>query len=110
MKNLWVARLARPDIQKAIGHLASRIQCWSRNDDKRLHRMVCYLDSSAHYMLTGKVNDPPELLKLLLFVDADFSGDSDSAKSTSGGMLILAGPNTWLLDLTEANFKFQVNY
>jgi len=45
--------------------------------------------------LVGKVNDPPELLKLLLFVDADFAGETRHSKSTSGGYLVLAGPNTW---------------
>ena len=43
----------------------------------------------------GYIADKPEDLKLLLFVDADFAGDSDSAKSTSGGLLVLAGPNSW---------------
>ena len=36
-----------------------------------------------------------EKLKLLLFVDADFAGSDDNMKSTSGGLLVLAGPNTW---------------
>ena len=32
---------------------------------------------------------------LRLYVDANFSGDSDSTKSTSGGYLVLCGSNTW---------------
>ena len=35
------------------------------------------------------------MLNLLLFVDADFARESDNAKSTSGGFLVLAGPNSW---------------
>ena len=68
---------------------------WSRAQDKKLFRLICYLDTSAHYRLIGRVCDPAHLLKLLLFVDADFAGESDSSKSTSGGLLVLVGPNTW---------------
>ena len=53
------------------------------------------MHSTPHYCLCGRVNDLPAALKLLLFVDADFAGESDNARSTSGGFLILAGPNTW---------------
>ena len=32
---------------------------------------------------------------IIIFVDADFAGDKATSKSTSGGMLVLAGPRTW---------------
>ena len=59
MKDLWAARLARPDFQKPICDLASKVQCWSRNDDKRLHRLMCYMESSKKQCLIGKVYDKP---------------------------------------------------
>ena len=34
-------------------------------------------------------------LYLILYVDADFAGGVEDARSTSGGLLVLAGPNTW---------------
>ena len=37
MKQLWLARLARPDLVKAINLLACKVQNWIRNDDKRLY-------------------------------------------------------------------------
>ena len=43
----------------------------------------------------GRVGDPPEDLCLRLYVDADFAGDRQDAKSTSGGFLVLCGPNTF---------------
>ena len=95
MKNLWLARLARPDIQKAICKLTHDLQEWTRNDDWRLYRLMYFPNSTPHHRLIGRVNDPPELLKLLLFVDADFAGDDKHSKSTSGGYLVLAGPKTW---------------
>ena len=48
MKCLWLARLSRPGIQKPICDLASRVSCWSRNDDKRLLRLISYI----HHTLT----------------------------------------------------------
>ena len=80
---------------KPITELATKVQCWTKNQDKQLFRLICYLDSTSHYRLSAKIGDPPEKLKLLLFVDADLSGDPEDTKSRSGGYLVLAGPNTW---------------
>jgi len=95
MKGLWVARLARPDLQKAISDLASKVTCWSRNDDKKLYRLYCYINSTRGYKLTGAVRDALSELSLELYVDADFGGDADNVRSTSGGLLALVGPSTW---------------
>ena len=95
MKNLWLARLARPDLSAAIGILATHLHTWSKNDDRRLHRLMCFMNATSHYRLCGHIHDPADALKLLLFVDADFAGNTDNAKSTSGGYLVLAGPNSW---------------
>ena len=35
-KALWLGRLSRPDIIKPINDLATKVQSWSRGDDKRL--------------------------------------------------------------------------
>ena len=67
----------------------------SRNDDKRLYRLTCYLNSTVNYGLKGTIGDPAEDLELSLFVDADFAGDRDDSKSTSGNFLVLTGPNTY---------------
>ena len=40
------------------------------------------------------MNDNPEDLYLSLFADADFAGEKEGARSTSGGYLVLKGPNT----------------
>ena len=95
MKLLWLGRLARPDIIKAISDLASHIQSWSRNDDKQLYRLICYVNSTKDLKFTGFVGDPLDKLKLRLYADADFAGDRLDAKSTSGALLVLVGPNTY---------------
>ena len=95
MKALWLGRLARPDIIKPINDLATKVQNWSRADDKKLLRLIQYLSASPHYRLVGSISDTPEKLELQLFVDADFAGDRDNAKSTSGGFLVLRGPSSF---------------
>ena len=95
MKCLWLGRLARPDIIKPIGDLATHVQKWSRNCDRMLHRLICYIHSTLQHRLVGTVGDPAEALSLRLYVDADFAGDRQDAKSTSGGFLVLYGPNTF---------------
>ena len=92
---LWLGRLSRPDIIKPINDLATRVQSWSRGDDKRLPRLIQYIDSTPHYRLVGTIKDSPEALELHLYVDADFAGDRLTGKSTSGGYLVLVGPNSF---------------
>ena len=95
MKALWLGRLSRPDIIKPINDLATKVQSWSRGDDKRLLRLIQYIHSTPHYRLVGTINDSPDQLELHLYVDADFAGDRLSGKSTSGGFMVLHGPNTF---------------
>lgn len=75
MKALWLGRLARPDIIKPINDLATKVQSWSRADDKRVLRLIQYIASTTHYRLVGTLQDKPEDLELHLYVDADFAGD-----------------------------------
>ena len=91
MKALWLGRLARPDIVKPNGDLAAHVQKWSRNNDKQLHRLICYINSSKTHRLVGTIHDDPRELYLALDVDADFAG----VKSTSGGYFALKGPNSF---------------
>ena len=42
MKSLWASRLSRPDTQKPTCDLASNVSKWSRNDDKRMERLIGY--------------------------------------------------------------------
>jgi hypothetical protein len=98
MKNLYLARLARPDILKPINDLAKNVSKWSKNCDKQLIRLISYMHHTKHYVLEGFVGqgqDETARLELKLFVDADFAGEREDAKSTSGGWLVLVGPHTY---------------
>ena len=57
--------------------------------------MMCYIEHATEYRLVGQVAGSPHLLKLKLFVDADFAGCRLTAKSTNRGYLVLTGPNTF---------------
>ena len=48
MKALWLGRLARPDIIKSINDLATKVQSWSRGDNKKVLRLIQYQVSRYH--------------------------------------------------------------
>ena len=51
MKAYWLARLNRPDLLRALNELSRRITRWSRNDDRKLHRVMAYLHFSQKFRL-----------------------------------------------------------
>ena len=95
MKILWCARLSRPDILKAIADLTRRVTCWSIADDKRLFRLMSYLWTTREWKLHGRIGDKQEDLKLVLYTDADHASGVEDAKSSSGNLLCLEGPNSF---------------
>ena len=95
MKCLWLGRSARPDIIKPIGDLATQVQKWSLNCDKRLYRLLCYIHSTIDHRMIAHIQDKPEDLSISLYVDADFAGDREDTKSTSGGLLVLTGKHSF---------------
>jgi hypothetical protein len=95
MKILYAARMARFDLLKAVSSLAKKVTRWNSNCDKQLHRMICYINSSLDLRLKGHIGDPSDQLALSLYSDADFAGDKESSRSTTGIFLALTGPNTF---------------
>ena len=63
---------------------------------KALFRLICYINSTAASALTGYVGDDPKDLRLRLYADADFAGDKDSFRSTSGAFFALVGPHSFV--------------
>jgi hypothetical protein len=72
MKNLYAARLSRPDLLKPINDLAKNVTKWTKNCDKQLCRLMSYMSCMRGHTLRGYVADKPEDLWLELFVDSDF--------------------------------------
>ena len=96
MKALYGARLVRYDLLWIICSLARCVTKWTVACDRRLHKLICYINSTLDYVLRGTVGNPMELLSLKLFADADFAGCEKTARSTSGVFLCLVGPNTFM--------------
>ena len=94
MKLLFAARVARYDLLRAVQGLASRVTKCSTDCDKALRRLMCYVDSTKDFTMRGFIGDEVKHCKLWLFADSDHAGEHDN-KSTSGGILVLVGPNTY---------------
>ena len=86
--------MARFDLLRAVQGLASRVTKWSSDCDKALHRLMCYVQSTLNYKMSGFVGDSLDKCNLWLFADSDHAGEHDN-RSTSGGFLALVGPSTY---------------
>ena len=94
MKLLWVARICRYDIIKAVTHLASFLTKWETIHDIKLKRLIGYLTRTKEYCLYGWIGDKMENLNPTLYADSDFAGCVVTRKSTSGMVHQLTGPNS----------------
>ena len=94
MKVLGIARFARFDLLRAVGFLATQVTTWTSRNDRKFHRFVGYMQSTAHLRMMGWIGDPLDCLQPPLSVDADFAGCTATSRSTSGVHLVLRGPST----------------
>ncbi len=91
MKILYGARLARKDLLRAVGHLATYVTKWDKECDKKLLRLVSYINSSLDYREIGWIGDAANGLDFKVYADADFAGDGKTFKSTNGCASMAAG-------------------
>ena len=96
LKCPFTARMVRLDVLWTVNQLARCVTKWNAACDKRLHRLISYLHHTSHWVQTCWIGDSPEHCKLALFVDASFAGDLQDSKSTSGAILCLTGPQTFV--------------
>ena len=104
MTNMFGARASRWDLLRPTAGLATFIHKWTPNSDKRLHRLMQYVNCRLDDSAVGFVGDPPSEWYLALFADADFAGCRTTMKSTGGVFLVLMGPNTFM-PLTASSKK-----
>ena len=97
MKILKLARLNRPDLMVAVTTLTTNVCRWSVNDDKRVARLVGSIAATVQHNPVTLVHDPASSLHLALYVDSDFGGCIDTARSTSGYIVALEGSNSFVL-------------
>ena len=94
MKVIDAARMARPDILRAVCALASSVNRWTEYDTQALHRLMCYIKSSNDVRQVGWCGDDVSRLTLDVYAEADFGHDRETCHSVTGGIAKLAGPNT----------------
>ena len=75
MKVLYAARVARPDLLRATCMMARRVTKWDADCDRRLHRIMCYINCTKDLVQTSYCGDEMDDIKLALFCDADFAGN-----------------------------------
>ena len=75
MKIMYIARFARPDLLRAVGALSTMITKWDELCDRKLYRIIKYMNGTAAWRQIGFIGDGPDELELGLFSDADFAGD-----------------------------------
>ena len=85
MKLLYAARIARFDLLRSINMLARNGTKWTKEDDIRLHHLMCYVNSTKSPKLIGWVGNDLRSLQVGIFADADYAGCGQSLRSTSGG-------------------------
>ena len=95
MTAMYAARMARPDLLRAVGQLARHLTKWGRWEDRKLRRLVEYIHSSHSQRMVGFIGDPPTGLTIAYFSDADYAGDRQDAKNTSGTFIALVGPHSF---------------
>ena len=105
MKLLYAARIARFDLLRSINALARNVTKWTKDDDARLHHLMCYVNSTLSLKMIGWVGDKTEDLSLGLFADADFAGCAQSLRSTSGSRLQVQGKFTRFPQSVEVSDK-----
>ena len=74
MTVMYPGRVARFDLLSTRGSLAKRITRWDRDCDRRLHRLMCYVMTTADEVSYGWIGDDPKDLTAHLFADANFAG------------------------------------
>ena len=96
LKFLWTARLTRPDIFWTVNLLAKNVTKWTKACDKRLFRLVCYVEHTKDVVQYCFVGDRPSQCKLILYADASFAADIKDSKSTTSAST--RQDIAWLLD------------
>ena len=92
MKIMYIARLARPDLLRAVGALTTMITKWTPLCDKKQFRIIKDMNGTVAWRQIGFIGDSSDELQLGLFSDADFAGDKRTMRSASGVFLAVYGP------------------
>ena len=93
---LYLAINTRPDILFSVSKAASKNENPSYEDWNNVLKIFKYLKGNPNYGIKYTRNNN----KLKIYVDADFAGDKETRKSTSGHVIFIgSGPTSWFSKL-----------
>ena len=92
-----MARLARCDLLRSVGHLSTKVSKWTKDCDAVSLRILRYLKGSRELRQMGFIGDEFKDLQLCLCTDADVAGDRSDLTSTSVVFLSLGTHSFWPL-------------
>ena len=110
LKCLYLARIGTPDISWSVNKLARSITKWTKACDKRLNRLISYINYTCEYKQYCYVGNTEKQCRLGLFQDSDFAGDLEGSKSTSGGTLCVFGSHTFVSISWTCNKQTSVSH
>lgn len=91
---LYIAVHARPDVAASVSLLGRRVSKPSEMDWKAAKRVIRYLKGTKEFKLQF---GPGNGWSLVAYSDADWAGDQDSRKSTTGFVFFFGGgPVAWV--------------
>ena len=91
MKLMYAARMAVPQALTPACRLASELSRWSKDNDRKLYRLYCYLYRYPDLVLVGSLSTADrEKIKVIAWPDADLNSDINSSRSTSGCFIEIA--------------------
>ena len=96
LKCLYLARIGRPDIVWSVNKIARSITKWTKACDKRLNRLISYINHTCEDKQYCDVGNTAKQRRLGLSQDSDFAGDLEDSKSSSGGTLCVLGSHTFV--------------
>jgi hypothetical protein len=88
---LYLAKRVRPDILTAVIFLTTRVKASTKQDMKKLNRVLAYLNSTAEM---GLVLEAGKTIQVHAYVDASYAVHHDF-KSQTGGLITLGRGPIW---------------
>ena len=88
--------MGRPDCLWSVNSLAREVTKWTVACDKRLKRLIEWIHSTTNWVQTCWIGDDFNDCILAQAIDASFAADLRDSKSTTGSLLFLVGPNTFV--------------
>lgn len=91
---MYLSNKTRPDIQYAVNYESRSMENYKNQDISNVKRTIRYLKGSTDARI--KYNKNEDITKLEAYCDADYAGDKETRKSTSGYILMYCGgPVHW---------------